>query len=118
MTDNPKVPIKRFTFDDEGLSPEEATRRWRETPDGKWVSYADHEAALEALQWTPITPENLPTMGDEMVSVDGEGRVWLRRYESFMADDPAVMFDYFTKQKGWTHFRPLTPPRIEEKPNG
>lgn len=72
---------------------------------------ADIEQQLEALQWTPISETNLPTYGCEVygshcshLSHVTEGMLrWAYK-------------DY--KWRGWTHFRPINPPRIEEKPNG
>ena len=59
---------------------------------------------LLALQWTPITAENLPKVGDEIGAyiervwvvqeIRREGHGWLH--------------------KGWTHRRPLNPPEAEQ----
>lgn len=65
---------------------------------------------LDGLRWKKITAEDLPTIGDEMVGVDRDGIIWLRNFQSFMADDdPAEMLGYM-HQEGWTHFRPINPP--------
>jgi hypothetical protein len=86
------------------------------------VSYcqkcADLEAKLKRLDWQEITPENLPQSPTDEVGAWVESHTsmpspqWLcravkelRDYETWLAH-------------GWTHFRPITPPRIEEKPNG
>jgi hypothetical protein len=68
---------------------------------------ATAQATIEALQWTPITPENLPKVGDE---VWGPYTTW--------AGNPACYLQVVSRyhcidllpQSGYTHRRPISPP--------
>lgn len=65
------------------------------------------EQRLAELDWRPITPENLPKVGDEIGGWFGEECAVLEEsapvsYESYMHDD-------------WTHFRFINLP-AKEKP--
>lgn len=59
------------------------------------------------MQWTPITPENLPKIGDEVLSP---------ATETHLAQVMTVPFDGREHEDikwqwaGWTHFRPIAPP--------
>jgi hypothetical protein len=64
---------------------------------------AELEAQLAVLDWTPITPENLPKVGDETLDEDG-------------CVDRAIETDRDTTAKEWlytgfTHRRPINAPR-------
>ena len=62
---------------------------------------------LLALQWTPITAENLPKVGDEV----------FLRYEDGTSEVFAVESPHTTEWcefQGYTHRRPLNPPEAEQ----
>ena len=63
------------------------------------------EAQLAALDWTPITAENLPKAGDETINTSGyvmlKGRVTDLWNVNTWIDNR------------WTHFRPINPPAKE-----
>lgn len=64
---------------------------------------------LKALvEWVPITPENMPSINDEIGRRHEHGfwqvssGLWFREFESYRAD-------------GWTHYRPINaPPPVKE----
>jgi hypothetical protein len=65
------------------------------------------EAQLKALDWTPITAENLPKKGDILAKFrktkTGKPMGWcftLDYWDNFNA----------LRLRGWTHFRPINPP--------
>jgi hypothetical protein len=65
---------------------------------------------LLALRWTPITPENLPKMGDEIWNtLSSRVEVVLDWMPQFFANDHRLWI-----KSGWTHRRPLTPPRAQK----
>jgi hypothetical protein len=70
------------------------------------------EAALEALQWTPITDRDIPDEPCEFAP----------KNFSFIEVSDAIPLQHLNSvyliDEGFYWFRPLTPPRIEEKPNG
>jgi hypothetical protein len=69
------------------------------------------EEQLRAMQWKPITPENLPKVGDE---VWGQGRK-----VSPVEDVHIAMLGADARawiQNRFTHFRPIAPPAQEVKP--
>jgi hypothetical protein len=75
---------------------------------------AELEARLALLDWTPITPENLPKLGrDEVGRWRLMSRTWL---VCDVADTPwkgdATAEQY--KSLNWTYFRPINPPREGE----
>ncbi len=66
------------------------------------------EAQLKALDWTPITAENLPKKGDILAKFrktkTGKPMGWcftLDYWDNFNA----------LRLRGWTHFRPNNPPQ-------
>jgi len=64
------------------------------------------KAQLAALQWTPISPENLPKAGDEVLGYeDGLFPVYP---VSCIPDHERSAEDWH--KHGWTHFRPIAPP--------
>ena len=63
---------------------------------------------LAALSWTPITEQNLPTRGHEVLNPEGGCRVSVVRCEWY---ENAVTAKEW-HDAGWTHFRPLTPPDL------
>jgi hypothetical protein len=87
------------------------------TRDGCWEAFIDQkrradalESQLKALEWQPITPENLPKVGDEVACFDSGGSVI---YEV------SHLHTLFSSQKwrderGMTHFRPINPPAQEQ----
>ena len=69
---------------------------------------AELEAQLKALDWTPITAENLPKKGDILAKFrktkTGKPMGWcftLDYWDNFNA----------LRLRGWTHFRPNNPPQ-------
>jgi hypothetical protein len=65
------------------------------------------KAQLAALQWMPITPENLPKVGDEVL-VLVEGRYMV---ENVLEPLPLKRHRFTAaKRNGWTHFRSIAPP--------
>jgi hypothetical protein len=73
-------------------------------------SYAELERQLaeerKLAEWTPITEQNLPKVGDEMGGTLQSGR-WF--CEHYMEGDPEN-FDKLL-ECGYTHRRPLNPPQ-------
>jgi len=63
---------------------------------------AEANRKLEALDWKPITPENLPKVGDEVWQQGHDTYVVLDKNQMRSANDYGVW--------GWTHFRPINPP--------
>ena len=69
-----------------------------------WSEVAQMARELLVLQWTRITPENLPKVGDEVgVRVD---RVWV------VQEVRGEGHDWF--RIGYTHRRPLNAPDAEQ----
>lgn len=67
------------------------------------------KAQIAAMQWTPITPENLPKVGDELIGQRGKVMALPEGYA------PAIpMMEDFT-YAGWTHFRPIGAPNAKER---
>jgi hypothetical protein len=67
------------------------------------------ERKLGSLDWTPITPENLPKVGDEVLC----GR---ERREVKEEDLPRFAESWHFH--GWTHRRPLNLPNPPSHPKG
>jgi hypothetical protein len=68
----------------------------------------------EALEWQPITPENLPKSGDEIYRAAGDR-------PNDVADVMAECGEYdaveLYHRYGFTHFRPINPPAAPEQPD-
>jgi hypothetical protein len=73
------------------------------------ISSGERIAALErklaSLDWTPITPENLPTKDDEVL---GLGSVFLFE-DAYDPNEPPPTAEAWIRQ-GYTHRRPLSLP--------
>ena len=67
----------------------------------------ERDESRRLAQWTPITPENLPKVGDEVLSVGEEGEAYLMAPWS----DKDSFADL--SRDGWTHYRPITPPEVK-----
>lgn len=80
---------------------------------------------LAALRWKPITPENLPKVGDEVLGANveydagagdyGRGLVVTAADEVTCSVNSDIQFDTWTSY-GYTVFRPINPP--EEATDG
>ena len=66
---------------------------------------AELEAQLDALQWTPITAENMPKQGDELLGRCGNGVYYVNEYGG-LAD-----YARLVAEEEWTHFRPINAPQ-------
>ena len=64
------------------------------------------ESQLAALQWQPITPENLPKVGDEVIAYEEELQVVYSVDCIPESERDAKIWN----RNGWTHFRPIAPP--------
>jgi hypothetical protein len=70
------------------------------------------EQRLAALDWTPITPENLPQKGHEAGYRSKSGQfVVLSIYHSRLTYKQ-------WKHEGWSHFRAINAPAPESQPAG
>jgi hypothetical protein len=80
--------------------------RLTEERDGFNVQLAEARATIAELQWTPITPENLPKVGDEVGCFADDGCC------VYEVCDLHLLFTYevWVKQRAMTHFRPISPP--------
>jgi hypothetical protein len=58
---------------------------------------------LLALQWQPITPENLPKFGDEAYSTAHGDLLYIHACD-------LVSYQEWINE-GWTHFRPINAPK-------
>jgi hypothetical protein len=76
-----------------------------------WQEVPELEAALEALQWTPITPENLPKRGDEVLRQRNGGLLSIVVGNAISPED--TTYQEWIDLK-YTHFRPINPPRSED----
>lgn len=80
--------------------------------------YAALEAKLAALEWTPITPENLPPLGEQVEAYTNEGEILKvhRELEELADDDMREPQSYYWSDHadqeiyGVTHFRPINAP--------
>lgn len=59
-------------------------------------------ATIAALQWTPITPDNFPKVGDEAYSGNDGDFLYVHSCDLGTAQE--------WTNEGWTHFRPISPP--------
>ena len=66
---------------------------------------AELETQLDALQWTPITAENMPKQGDELLGRCGNGVYYVNEYGG-LAD-----YAQLVAEEEWTHFRPINAPQ-------
>jgi hypothetical protein len=64
-----------------------------------------HLEQLAALSWTPITPENLPKVGDEILAA-------CEAYANVRNVDAQDMRVGWEERRYWTHFRPIAPPAV------
>ena len=64
---------------------------------------------LSALDWTPITPDNLPKVGDEVLGFYSTGE--MNVYASTGKEKPENW-----KPSIFTHFRPLNAPKPRDEP--
>ena len=71
---------------------------------------AELEKQLAALQWQPITPENLPKVGDEVLSVKHNDSTKL------IICGGNHDFDWWCVEMRYAHFRPINPP-TQDKPD-
>ena len=92
---------------------EDDLRKAAEICRGVEAQLAEARAKLAALEWTKITPENLPTAADE-VSAWEEGLFAVYSVDCI----PETERDCATwRRNGWTHFRPINAPKPDaEKP--
>jgi hypothetical protein len=67
---------------------------------------ADLETKLASLSWTPITPDNLPKVGDEVWAID---RGLIEPSELTSSSRTVPTYGDWIKA-GYTHFRPINPP--------
>ena len=67
------------------------------------------KAQLAALQWTPITTENLPKGGNEVWTPEDGGGIMLVDPERNGLDDAREEAQRW-KEWGWTHFRAINTP--------
>ena len=72
---------------------------------------AELEAQLDALQWTPITAENMPKQGDELLGRCGNGVYYVNEYGG-LAD-----YAQLVAEEEWTHFRPINAPQPKAAPS-
>jgi hypothetical protein len=80
---------------------------WKDDHDGDCpyqTQLAAAQAAIAALQWTPITMDNLPLKDSEVIG--REGLVETVRYHSDLLRQSFA----YSRMVGWTHFRPISPP--------
>ena len=63
---------------------------------------AEAQATIAALQWTEITPENFPKVGDEAYSDNDGDFLYVHTCDLGTAKE--------WTNEGWTHFRPISPP--------
>jgi len=69
------------------------------------------EAQLAALDWTPITPENLPNQNHELLGRCGNGVYYVNEYGG-LAD-----YAQLVAEEEWTHFRPINAPQSKAAPS-
>jgi hypothetical protein len=72
---------------------------------GESERIAELERSLAALSWTPITPENLPKVGDEILAA-------CEAYANVRNVDAQDMRVLWKERRYWTHFRPIAPPAV------
>jgi len=72
---------------------------------------AELETQLAALQWTPITAENMPKQGDELLGRCGNGVYYVNEYGG-LAD-----YAQLVAEEEWTHFRPINAPQPKAAPS-
>jgi hypothetical protein len=63
---------------------------------------AEAQATIAALQWTPITPDNLPKVGDEAYSGNDGDFLYVHSCDLGTAQE--------WTNEGWTHFLHISPP--------
>lgn len=87
---------QRFPRGEPGPCNEEYFEDWRDE------RIRELEQQLAELQWQPITPENLPKVGDEAYSSnDGD-------FLEVHTCDLGTFQEW--SNEGWTHFRAINPP--------
>jgi hypothetical protein len=78
--------------------------------DREHAKVAALEAQLKALDWTPITDENLPKPGDELFA----RHVFRDAQWNCVSSVTSVHATWRASDFlncGWTHFRPINPPQ-------
>jgi hypothetical protein len=60
---------------------------------------------IARLDWTPITAENMPKQGDELLGRCGNGVYYVNEYGG-LAD-----YARLVAEEEWTHFRPINAPQ-------
>ena len=72
----------------------------------------ERDEARRLAQWTPITPENLPKLGDELLERFSTGVYWVH---PFQQNPHGKYSDYGLCVHPFrnTHFRPITPPEVK-----
>jgi uncharacterized protein YbdZ (MbtH family) len=63
---------------------------------------ATAQATIAALQWTEITPDNVPQVGDEAYSANDGDFTYVQSFDLGTAQEWI--------NQGWTHRRPKSPP--------
>lgn len=75
---------------------------------------ASLEVRLAALDWRPITAEDLPDNRHELMMVvdtaQEDGLILVRQFWDFKFLPGEDVFLWLS-QRGWTHFRPINPPQ-------
>ena len=74
---------------------------------------ATAQATIAAAQWTPITPDNLPKVGDEIARFPADPSVRLCQVQVWQVGEnagPEQPFAFKWRLSEWTHFRPISPP--------
>jgi len=82
---------------------------------------ATAQATIAALQWTPITPDNLPKVGDELARFPGDPSVRLCQVQVWQVGENAgheQPFSFRWRLSEWTHFRPISPPAQDSATEG
>jgi hypothetical protein len=82
----------------------EVARAWAKRCATLERELAEAQATIAALQWTPITMDNLPLKDSEVIG--REGLVETVRYHSDLLRQSFA----YSRMVGWTHFRPISPP--------
>jgi hypothetical protein len=109
MQGNPGEYVASITNDNRNLLVENAALK---------AQLAAAQATIAALQWTPITMDNLPLKDSEVIG--REGLVETVRYHSDLLRQSFA----YSRMVGWTHFRPISPPaqaraaEAEQQPAG
>lgn len=107
MQGNPGEYVASITNDNRNLLVENAALK---------AQLAAAQATIAALQWTPITPDNVPQVGDEAYSANDGDFTYVQSFDLGTAQE--------WTNDGWTHRRPISPPaqasatEAEQQPAG